>query len=508
MSGYAPEEAFARSREAFAQAEEWLAGAEAAGLEHGALEEELEVRGREIVRRLLQDHLDARAAAEPRRERVTGPDGITRRRAEAGHTRLLASVFGPVTVSRIAYRVPGAPNAHPADAELNLPPGRHSHGLGKKAASAAARGSFGQACAEITRQTGAALGKRQCQQLTRQAAADFGDFYASAAHRPPPGAAPGQVLALSCDGKGIMVRPGQLRPRAARLARKAIPKQDGRLSRGEVRTRKRVAEVGAVFDIIPAPRTAAAILAPGPRPAAPTTTHKWVTASIAADAADVVASVFTEADRRDPRRQRTWIALADGNKDQIRQIQAQAAARGITITIICDFIHVLEYLWDAAWCLFPEASPEAGPWVRNQAAAVLDGRAREAAAALRTAAASPQLTAAKRRTAARTAGYLEAKAPWLDYPAALAAGWPISSGVIEGTCRHLVKDRMDITGARWGVDTAEAVLKLRALHANGDFDAYWAYHLQRERERNHEHNYALAALPSLQKSRTHGTLVS
>ena len=296
---------------------------------------------------------------------------------------------------------------------------------------------------------------------------------------------------LECDGKGIMVRPGQLRPRSARLARKAVPKQDGRLSRGEVRTRKRMAEAGAVFDITPVPRTAAAILDPGPRPPGPKAAGKWLTASVAAGAAAVVAAVFAEADRRDPDRQRTWIALADGNKDQIAWIRAQAAARDIAITIICDFIHVLEYLRDAAWCFFPEASPEAGPWVRDRAAAILDGHARGVAAALRDAAAG--LSAAKRKTAGKTARYLDAKAPWLDYPTALAAGWPISTGVIEGACRHLVKDRMDITGARWGVETAEAILKLRAPHANGDFGAYWAYHLHREHQRNHPASYTLAA---------------
>jgi len=490
MPGYAPQVAFARSREAFAKAEGWLAGAEAAGLDHAALEEQLAARGREIQRLLLQDHLDARAAAEPRRAQVTGPDGICRRRAEPGHARPLASVFGPVRVTRIAYRAPGAPSVHPADAELNLPAGKHSHGLSRGVAAAAARGSFAQACADIIRQTGCTLGTRQCQQLARAAAADFGDFYASR-RRPSPRAAPGAVLVLECDGKGIMIRPGQLRPRSQRLARKAVPKQDGRLSRGEVRTRKRMAEVGAVFDITPVPRTAAAILDPGPRPPGPRAAGKWLTASVAADAADVVAAIFAEADRRDPDRRRTWIALADGNKDQIRWIQAEAAARGIIIAILVDLVHVLEYLWDAAWCFFPEASPEAGPWVRDRAAAILDGRARGVAAALRDAAAG--LSAAKRKTADKTARYLDAKAPWLDYPTALAAGWPISTGVIEGACRHLVKDRMDITGARWGAETAEAILQLRALHANGDFDAYWAYHLHREHQRNHPHSYTLAA---------------
>jgi hypothetical protein len=495
MSGYAPDASFARSRLAYAGIEEWLEGPEAAGLGHAELEEQLAARGRELQRLQLQAHLDLRAAREQRLEQVTGPDGITRTRAERGHSRALSTVFGEVTVSRIAYRAPGAGNVHPADAQLGLPPGKHSHGLRRLAAAAAAHGSFAGACEQVSRQTGARLGKRQCQQLIRLAACDFSGFYASSRHRPPPGAAPGDVLALSCDGKGIVVLPSQMRPHAARQARKAVPKQDGRLSRGEVRNRKRSAEVGAVFDITPVPRTAQQILdpGPGPRPKAPKAARKWVTASVADDAAAVVASVFAEADRRDPGRQRTWIALADGNKHQISRIQAEAAGRGITITIICDFIHVLEYLWKAAWCFFPEASPGAGPWVRAHAAAVLDGNAAAVAAAIRGQAARPGLSAARRNAATRTADYLDNKAPYLGYPQALAAGWPISSGVIEGTCRHLVKDRMDITGARWGIHTAEAILKLRALHANGDFDAYWKYHLQQEHQRNHQPSADLTA---------------
>jgi hypothetical protein len=147
-----------------------------------------------------------------------------------------------------------------------------------------------------------------------------------------------------------------------------------------------------------------------------------------------------------------------------------------------------------AWCFHPRDSPDAGGWVRARTAEILDGGpagAAAVAAALRTAAAG--LGKTRRKTATATAGYLEAKAPYLDYPKALAAGWPIATGVIEGACRHLVKDRMDITGARWGVATAEAILKLRALHANGDFDDYWTWHLQQEQERNHPRAYALAA---------------
>jgi hypothetical protein len=485
---------FGRSGEEFAGIREWLGGADAAELDHAGLEEQIAARVREVQRLLLQEHLDLRAAREQRLDEVTGPDGLPRTRAERGPSRLLATTLGQVRVTRIAYRAPGVPGVHPADAQLNLPPEKHSHGLGKLLAIEAPRGSVAQACLAVTRATGARLGTRQATALICRAAADFGDFYAGREHQPPR-AAPGQVLAVSCDAKGIVVLPGQMRPIAARRARRSLPRQQGRLSRGEVATHKRMAEVGAVFDITPAPRTARDILGPGPRAPGPATTGKWVTASVADAAADVVAAVFAEAGHRDPDRQRTWIALADGNVHQLDRIRAEAQARGITITIICDYIHVLEYLWKAAWCFFPEASPHAAPWVRARARAILRGHARPVAAAIRDAitAAGPRLTPARRKQASAAAGYLDAKAPYLNYPKALAEGWPISSGVIEGACRHLVKDRMAITGARWGLDTAEAILKLCALHANGDFDAYWTYHLQRERERNHPHSSDLAA---------------
>src|SRR5216684_4469996 len=74
--------------------------------------------------------------------------------------------------------------------------------------------------------------------------------------------------------------------------------------------------------------------------------------------------------------------------------------------------------------------------------------------------------------------------------ASLAKGYPIATGVIEGACRYLVKDRMEITGARWGLEGGEAVLTLRALVINGDFDAYWAFHESQEYQRNHQAKFS------------------
>lgn len=160
MRGYAPacrDEIFAGAREQFAETEEWLAG-EAAGLQHAELEEQLAVRGRELMRWLFQGHLDLLAAREERHDDVAGEDGVARPRAERGRTRPLVTRFGQVRVSRIAYRSPGRPNVHLLDAALNLPEEKHSHGLRELAAAEAARGSMEAAQAAIERAAGAGRG--------------------------------------------------------------------------------------------------------------------------------------------------------------------------------------------------------------------------------------------------------------------------------------------------------------------------------------------------------------
>ena len=324
------------------------------------------------------------------------------------------------------------------------------------------------------------------------------DFHAT---RPPPAAEQGQLLVISADGKGIVIRPDSLRPQTAAKAAAAAAKLKTRLSKGEKRNRERLAEVGAVYDLAPTPRTAEEVMAPReqaqqPATPAPRPRNKWLTASVVADAAQVLTGVFDEAERRDPHHQRTWVALVDGNNHQIDRVKAESAARGVEVTIVVDLIHVPEYLWAAAWCFFAEADPAAQAWVADRALAVLHGRATTVAAGLRRRATTQRLPPAKRKKADAAARYLTNKAPHLDYPTALASGWPIATGVIEGACRHLVKDRMDITGARWSADGAEAVLKLRAVHTNDDFDAYWRYHLQREHQRRHASRYLNGVIPA------------
>jgi hypothetical protein len=487
---------FTASRDRFTTVLAFLDGAQAAAASHAELEECLQVQSRELFRQLYQDHLDLRAARE-RRVAVLGADGAPRSRVETGHGRELTTVFGTVTVTRIAYRAPRRANLHPADAVLNLPAERHSHGLRRLAVIEATRGSFDDAVTGIAQASGQRLGKRQVEALTERAVVDVDAFYAT--RKPPPGASD-DVLVLSRDGKGIVMRADALRPATAKAAAKAIPKLVTRLSKGEKRNRKRMAEVGTVYDATPAVRTPADILpppgddtadtAPGPR-----AQNKWLLASVVDTAASVVSQIFAEAQRRDPTHARTWVALVDGNNHQINRITAEAKARDVPVTIIIDFIHVLEYVWKAAWSFHPEADPAAEAWVRRHAATILAGNPTRVAGAIRRQATNAGLAPNQRAGADTCAGYLTSKAPHLDYPTALQNGWPIATGVIEGACRHLVKDRMDITGARWGLTGAEAILKLRAVRSNGDLDTYWAYHLAQERHRVHQSRYANNAIP-------------
>lgn len=487
---------FVPARKSFEEMLCWLEGTSSACLTHAELEDQVERRGREVQRLMLQDHLDLRALRE-QRVRAVDAEGVVHANVEPGHHRHLCTVLGTVAVERLAYRHLGASNLHPGDAALNLPAELHSHGLRRLAAIESTRGSFDDASEAIKRSTGVSVAKRQVESLTAASATDVEDFYAARA--PAPGTS-NDVVVISVDGKGIVMRPDALREATAKAAGAATPKLGTRLSKGEKRYRKRMAEVGAVYDLAPVARTPADVLASKhgdhtSPPPAPKATGKWVTASVARDAAEVVARVFDEAERRDPDHQRCWVALVDGNNHQIDRINTEAENRKLKVTTVVDLIHVMEYIWDAAWCFFAEGDRAAEDWVRNKTLAVLEGHAGDVAAGIRRRATTAQLTKAKRKKANACASYLTNKAPYLDYPKALAAGWPVATGIIEGTCRYLVADRMDITGARWSVEGAEAVLKLRAVRSNGDFDDYWTFHLDHERQRVHETCYASGVIP-------------
>ena len=256
-----------------------------------------------------------------------------------------------------------------------------------------------------------------------------------------------------------------------------------------------MATVAAVYDLEPVTRVPEDVIAElrplrdaaKPRPRA---RNKRVWASLKKTAYDVACEMFDEAQRRDPKQLRRWVVLVDGSRHQIFDVLTIAKSRGLKVTLVLDFIHVLEYLWDAAWAFFADADKNAELWVNQRALKILEGKASRVAAGIRRSATRRALSVQERRSPDACADYLLSKPKMLRYDLFLARGFPIATGVIEGACRHLINDRMEITGARWSLDGAEAILKLRSLRSSGDFDDYWRVHLEAERHRTHLSHYS------------------
>jgi hypothetical protein len=472
------------------------AGAETlAGMEQAAVE-----ASRKIGLGALQLALDAQAAAEVPLPGLAGTDGHWRGCREKSATTVV-TMLGPVTVRRIAYRSrkKGVADLHWRDAVLNLPPRGYSWQLQQLAEMASRSGSFQDAHDLVLAAAGVSIGKRQLEEIVAQAA---GDAQAFAAARPVP-AAPvlagpdGQeqaaALGMSADAKGVSMRPDALRAITARRAANREKKGHKRLGSGQKQAKKRMAETGAVFDSLPPPgpaRTPQDIMLrpPGQPPLTPQAVNKWYTCGITAACAEVITLLFEEADRRDPDRQRDWLALVDGNDHQIGCFQKEAAKRGKDITILIDFIHVIEYLWKAALAFTPPGDTRA---TEDQVTAwgldILAGHSRAVITGItaRAAADPPRPGGEHDKNIRKATHYLQAKEPYLDYPAALANGWPIATGIIEGACRHIIGDRLGITGARWSLPGAQAMLWMRAIAASGDLPAYWNWHTTREHHRNH-----------------------
>jgi hypothetical protein len=484
---------FAASQERFASLVTRLRGQAAGEMTHSEVERIVACDGRDLLRQLFQDHMDLRGAREraaPRLQ-VVGEDGVARPHHRDA-TRELLSLFGDVTVPRIGYSQREATSRFPMDAALNLPRDPYSLGVRYVVACAVASTSFDESVAQVERTTGVHVPKRQAENLARAASVDFEAFYGT---RVAPVADVDSLLVLTADGKGIVVRTEDLREPTRKAALARTPKLKTRLTKGEKKHAKRMAMVTAVYSVAPRPRTEDDVIAdlrhestPESRKR-PRARDKRVWATIERDAAPAIGALFDEAQRRDPSHARRWVVVVDGNRDQLKLIEQEAAQRGVRVTIILDFIHVLQYLWSASTAFHAEQSTEREEWVLIRLAEVLRGKAVHVAAGIRRSATLRGIDAGRRAAVDKCADYLLTYAPYLRYHEYLRDGLPIASGVIEGACRHLIKDRLDLSGARWSLQGAEAILKLRAIKSSGDLEAYWKFHEAQEHRRNHAARY-------------------
>ncbi len=478
---------FIRSKLEFEKMLGHLGRPESQSLDLSNTEGLIESMGREVLRCVLEEQIALRGPGIVG-VAVKGSDSVLR-----AHHRLRAitkaTIFGEISIDRLIYSAPGHTSLCPKEAMLNLPTQKYSHKLEAQLAFEVARNSFDDSKDSVSSRTGVKIQKRQAEEIAQRVAQDFTAFYG---HRSTAILQKSTKnldhLILTTDGKGIVVRQEELRDATRKRAKKAARKLKKRLSKGEKKNAKRMAQVASVYSIDSNPRTPEQVAAGEKVERPPLPQQKRVWASVASDANVVIKEMFDEAERRDPQRTRSWAILIDGQEHQYDLIQAELGARKINASIVLDVIHVIEYLWKAARDFTTETDPCAEDWVQHYLLMILNGNAQQAAAGMRRSATRQGLKSRENIDVCAT--YLHKNSALMRYDEFLVMGLPIATGVIEGACRHLVKDRMDVTGARWSLDGAEAVLKLRSIYASDDWEEYCTFHEAREYERNHKIHYA------------------
>lgn len=450
-----------------------------------------------VATRTFQGHLDALFNDEQAEvKRWCRPEGsevrVRARHLETEHDRL--------TVRRHGLKLAGEKHARfPLDEALSLPPELYALSLREQVARAAIEASFDRSVERVDDATLGHVPKRQVEQEVVRAAADFEAFYENRTLPANDTLTPQALQVMSTDGKGVTMRPEALRDatrKEAEAAKADTVRGDPMAQRKMRRSDKRMAVVTAVWEQEPHKRTADDVLirlhrdpkgrTRKPRSdKAPRPQNKRVAASVAKSQSEGITEMFDEAQRRNPDGARKNVVLLDGDEKQLDNVETEASKRGMRITIVFDLIHVIHYLWLIAILLCHDDRRAADAWIAHILKQLLTRHPLDVVATIRQTATNRKLTSAERKQLDAALEYLRKNSTRIHYARFLAEGLPIATGVIEGACRYLIQDRLGITGARWGLVGAEAVLMLRAIRTSGDWDEYWRFHLQREHARNY-----------------------
>lgn len=403
-------------------------------------------------------------------------------RLDEPHRRPYLSIFGEVEIERTCYG-PGRVEAAPLDAQLHLPQRQYSYLLQQWLGSFVVDDAHAEAIRKLGTILGLEITVRASEDLNREQASDVVVFQDQL---PVPDAATEEpLLVVTADCKGVPLVRAALPPDAE--ADPPLPAlANPRRGQGEKANKKKMAAVGAVYTIAPFERTADDVIKEVMRKEArkrrPTPQNKRVRAELLVGKVALFLWLADEVIRRDPQGSKPVIFLSDGER-ALHDRQSEYLPEN-TVCIL-DLFHVLERLWKVAWCFFDERTQkrEAHQWVETRLRRLLEGKVDAVIRGLRYQATQRGLKGAKRKTVRNAAEYYERNRDRMKYDVYLAAGYPIGSGVVEGACRHLVKDRLERTGMRWLPSGAQAMLDLRATYLNGEWDAFWAFHVAQEDER-------------------------
>jgi hypothetical protein len=405
-------------------------------------------------------------------------EGRTVRRLKARHTRRYLSIFGELRIERFVYALREGQKIEraPLDERLGLPSGEFSYVLEDWLGRLCVKESFHEAVTDLGEWLGVAPSERAAEQMNQQMAQHVERFGLEQAS--PPADEEGEILVATADGKGVPMR----RPFEERIRR------GPRRVKGEKANKKQMAYVGAVYSIDRFRRTADDVLdelARQERTARrPAPQHKQVWAEMTRVLEGVSCAgrprLFIEmalaCHQRDPTRRKTLVCLMDGEAalwDVAREWLPRAVG-------ILDLFHVLERLWQVAHVFHREGSREAAQFVAHHLRLLLEGKVGYCIGRFKRLRDEHALRGSRRRVVSAAIGYYENNRQHMRYDEYLRAGYPIGSGVAEGACRHVVKDRLEQTGMRWTIAGAQAMLHLRATYLNGQWNDFVNYRIETE----------------------------
>jgi len=414
---------------------------------------------------------------------LTLPNGEHVRRLEQVHTRPYVSLFGKFQLERTVYgsREGQAIAFVPLDNRLQLPAQAFSYVLQDWDQALAVEQAFGQVNVTIARMLGFQQSVDSLETVNQHMAQDVTAFREQ---QPTPApATEGELFVASADGKGVVMR-GQGTPGVC----------GGHRAKGQKANQKRMAIVGSVYSVNRHVRTAEEVVAalfreaeevrrPRPQPQ-----NKRVCAHLPQDGNEPLAAVdivypwlHEELLQRNPHGHKTTIYLHDG-QEALWDARDRHLPNERAVDIL-ELLHVTPRLWEAAHVFHGEKSAQVVPFVRQRVLQVLKGQVEAVVRSFRRLGAARKLKGSKKKTLARVCRYLWNNRSRMRYDEYLRQGYPIASGVIEGACRHLVKDRLERAGMHWTLEGAQAMLQLRSTYINGDWQAYQTYRIAEEKRR-------------------------
>ncbi len=419
-------------------------------------------------------------------ETVTLPNGEKYPRLPELHERRYVSIFGEFSVPRTVYGTREGQKHQfvPLDNRLELPESVFSYVLQDWDQALCVEEAFGQVQSTIARMLELKQEVGSLEHMNQKMAEEATRYLVNLPV--PPAAEEGAIIVASADGKGIVMR---------RDPEAEAPK--AHLTKGDKASQKRMATVGAVYTVDRYERTAQEVVAALFRDEAekskdrPRPQHKRVWASLPQDDGTLSGqkAVFTWLDwelrLRNPDQKKEAVYLCDGQEALWQAVQDELPASNAVQ--ILDLLHVTPRLWKAAHVFHAEKSKEVETFVRQRLLRVLQGKADGVIRGLREMATKRGLTGSKKKAIREICGYLRKNLQRLRYDEYLAAGYPIASGVIEGACRHLVKDRMERAGMHWSAAGAQAMLDLRSVFISGQWEKYQSHWIEWETQRLYPH---------------------